>query len=52
MVVIRDFGGKLNYWGIKDSSIDNSWGYPIETIDTGGEGGIVTPIGEWEVRGW
>ena len=22
------------------------------SIDTGGEGGIVAPIGDWEVRGW
>jgi len=50
--LINVFGGNLNYWGIKGSSIGSTWGYPIESIDTGGEGGIETPIGEWEVRGW
>src|SRR6266436_7340819 len=41
--LISVFGGNLNYWGIKGSSIGSTWGYPIETIDTGGEGGIRTP---------
>ena len=41
--VNKRFWWKLELWGVKGSSIGSTWGYPIESIDTGGEGGIRTP---------
>jgi len=39
---MTSFGGNLNYRGIKGSSIRSTWGYPIESIDTGGEGEVLS----------
>jgi hypothetical protein len=38
--VNKRFWWKHELGGIKGSSIDSTRGYPIESIDTGGEGGI------------
>ena len=42
--VNKRFWWKLELLGDQGSSIGSTRGYPIVSIDTGGEGGIRTPV--------